>query len=170
MASFKRIRMGPARGGFSMTAGRMPVHPGWLGAIRRYLVAVGFGNLIWEMAQLPLYTLWRTEPVRSLWRAVLHCTAADVAIATVMLVIVLAIVGNAKWPNERSLAVAVAVIAGGAAYTMGSEYLNTVVRQTWAYTEWMPTLPWIGTGLAPLAQWLAVPAAAFVFVRRGARH
>ena len=153
-----------------MTTGHTPPHPGWLVAVRRYLLAVSFGNLIWEMAQLPLYTLWRTEPVRSLWRAVLHCTAADVVIATVMLVIVLAIVGDARWPNERSFVVAAAVIAGGFAYTIGSEYLNTVVRQTWTYTEWMPTLPLIGTGLAPLAQWLAVPAIAFVFVRRGARH
>ena len=133
-------------------------------------MVVAIGNLIWETAQLPLYTLWRTEPVRSLWRAVLHCTAADVVIATVILVIVLAIVGDARWPNERSFAVAAAVIAVGTAYTIGSEYLNTVVRRTWAYTEWMPTLPWIGTGLAPLAQWLAVPAVAFVFVRCGARQ
>jgi hypothetical protein len=162
--------VGQARDGFPMTTGRTPPRPGWLAAIRRYLLAVTIGNLIWEMAQLPLYTLWRTEPVRSLWRAILHCTAADLVIATVMLVIVLAIVGEARWPNERPIVVAAAVIAGGVAYTIGSEHLNTVVLRTWTYTEWMPTVPWIGTGLAPLAQWLAVPAVAFVFVRRGARQ
>ena len=28
--------------------------------VRRYLAAVAFGNFAWELAQMPLYTLWRT--------------------------------------------------------------------------------------------------------------
>jgi hypothetical protein len=125
---------------------------GLLAAIGRYVVAVAVGNLLWETAQLPLYTLWRTEPVRSLVRAVLHCTAGDVVIASVTLAFALATVGNLRWPDERLTAVAATVIAIGIAYTIGSEYLNTVVRRTWTYTEGMPMLPWTGTGLAPLAQ------------------
>ena len=138
----------------------------WLTAIRRYLIAAAVGNLIWETAQLPLYTLWRAEPIRSLVRAVLHCTAGDIVIAAVTLVIALATLGQARWPDERLAAVAAAVIGIGVAYTIGSEYLNTVVRRSWTYTEWMPTLPWIGTGLAPLAQWLVVPAFALFSARR----
>ncbi len=145
-----------------------PSRANWLSAVRRYLLAVAVGNLVWEMAQLPLYTLWRTGTVRLLLYAVLHCTAADIAIATVTLVLALVIIGDVRWPDERFAAIAVSVIASGVAYTIGSEYLNTVVRQSWAYTEWMPTVPWIGTGLAPLAQWIVVPAAAFVLVRGGA--
>jgi hypothetical protein len=150
--------------------GRTPHRPTWLTAIRRYLLAVAVGNLIWEMAQLPLYTLWRTGSARTLLHAVLHCTAADVVIATVTLVLALVAIGDARWPDERLIAVAAAVIASGIAYPIGSEYLNTVVRQSWTYTEWMPTAPWIGTGLAPLAQWVVVPAVAFVLVRRGVRQ
>ena len=62
--------------------------------------------------------------------------------------------------------IAVAVVGIGVAYTIGSEYVNTIVRRSWSYSEWMPTLPWLGTGLAPLAQWLVVPALAL----RAARH
>ena len=102
----------------------------------------------------------------SLARAVLHCTAGDMVIAAVTLVIALATLGNARWPDERLTAVAAAVIAAGVAYTIGSEYLNTVVRRSWTYTEWMPTLPWAGTGLAPLAQWVVVPAFALSSARR----
>ena len=148
----------------------------WLAAIRRFLIAAAVGNLIWETAQLLLYTLWRTEPARPLVHAVLHCMAGDIVIAAVTLVIALATLGHARWPDERSVAVASAVVMAGLAFTIGSEYLNTVVRRSWTYTEWMPTLPWIGTGLAPLAQWLVVPAFALFsaqqtpMARRNARH
>ena len=98
-----------------MTGDDASARPRWLAAVRRYLVAVAVGNLLWEAAQLPLYTLWRTEPVRSLVRAVLHCTAGDIVIAAVMRVIALVAVGNARWPNERLVAVVVVVVATGVA-------------------------------------------------------
>ena len=149
-----------------MTGDDASARPRWLAAVRRYLVAVAVGNLLWEAAQLPLYTLWRTEPVRSLVRAVLHCTAGDIVIAAVMLVIALVAVGNARWPNERLAAVVVVVVAAGVAYTIGSEYVNTIARRSWTYTEWMPTVPWLGTGLTPLAQWLFVPSLALAWATR----
>lgn len=30
----------------------------WLMVLRRYVVAIALGNLSWEFAQLPLYTIW----------------------------------------------------------------------------------------------------------------
>jgi hypothetical protein len=146
-------------------AGHVP-RLGWLTAIRRYLVVVALGNFAWEAAQLPLYMLWRTEPSRAIARAVLHCTAGDVAIATVALIIALVAVGNSQWPDEREVTVAVAVLVIGVTYTIGSEYINVVLRRSWSYTEWMPILPWTGTGLAPLAQWVVVPACALLSMRR----
>src|SRR4051812_9590756 len=90
----------------------------WLTAFRRYLAAIGAANLVWETSQLPLYTLWRTDPPGALAFAVLHCTAGDIAIASVALVIALALVGRTGWPAERWAAVAVAVILLGAGYTV----------------------------------------------------
>jgi hypothetical protein len=103
--------------------------------------------------------------MRTIVRAVLHCTAGDVVIAAVALIIALATVGTARWPDERALMVAMVVVAIGVTYTIGSEYVNTAVRRSWSYSEWMPTLPWIGTGLAPLAQWLVVPTLALTATR-----
>jgi hypothetical protein len=145
---------------------RRSCYAGWLTTITRYLVVVAVGNLVWETAQLPLYTLWRIEPARTIIRSVLHCTAGDVVIATASLVLALATVGTAHWPDERVIVVAVVAVATGVAYTIGSEYVNTVLRESWAYTERMPTLPWIGTGLAPLAQWVVVPALALASTHR----
>jgi hypothetical protein len=139
--------------------------PRWLAAIRRYLVAVACGNLLWEIAQLPLYTLWRDSPSSSIASAVLHCTVGDVVIATVALIGALTVVGSAEWPDEGSFRVGVTTLTLGVGYTIFNEYFNTVVRRSWTYTELMPTLPWFGTGLAPLAQWIVVPSVALVFAR-----
>jgi hypothetical protein len=58
-----------------------------------------------------------------------------------------------------------AVLAGGVAYTIYSEWLDTTVRQSWAYSPLMPVLPITGTGMAPLLQWIVVPSTALALTR-----
>lgn len=135
----------------------------WLAAIRRYLVAVSLGNLVWETAQIPLYTLWRTGTPSTITAAMLHCTAGDVLIAALTLVAALVVCGSSTWPRAGFARVALSAVALGLGYTIYSEYMNTVVRQSWAYAKAMPRLPWIGTGIAPLLQWIIVPAAGLLF-------
>jgi len=48
----------------------------------------------------------------------------------------------------------------GVAYTIFSEWLNVEIRRSWSYTAAMPVLPWLGTGLTPLLQWVIVPGLA----------
>jgi hypothetical protein len=48
--------------------------------------------------------------------------------------------------------------------------VNTAVRRSWSYNEWMPTLPWLGTGVAPLAQWLVVPTFALTAAQLAAHR
>ena len=48
----------------------------------------------------------------------------------------------------------------GAGYTIFSEWLNVQIRRSWSYTAAMPVLPFLGTGLTPLFQWLVVPGLA----------
>jgi hypothetical protein len=52
----------------------------------------------------------------------------------------------------------------GIAYTILSEWLNVEIRRRWSYTPAMPVIPWIGTGLTPLLQWLIVPGLAFAII------
>ena len=47
---------------------------------------------------------------------------------------------------------------GHAAY---NEYVNIMVRRSWAYADAMPKL--LGIGLSPLPQWVIVPAAAIAW-------
>lgn len=123
-------------------------------------------HFAWEVLQLPLYTLWRTGTLGEIAFAVLHCTAGDLMIATLSLLIALLLVGNFGWPSVTFGAVMAMTLGMGIGYTVYSEWLNTTVRKTWEYSEFMPTIPPLGTGLSPLMQWLIVPAIGFWMIRR----
>lgn len=138
----------------------------WLTILRRYLLSVGFGNLAWEFAQLPLYTIWREGSPKEIVFAAVHCAGGDLLIASTALLGALAIAGDGRWPHARFHMVAVLAVLGGLAYTVFSEWLNTEIRGSWAYTELMPTLPLIGAGVSPFAQWVVVPIASFWWARR----
>lgn len=133
---------------------------GWIGAMRRYIVVAALAHLVWEIVQLPLYTLWKTGTRGEQIFAVLHCTGGDILIAGSSLLTALALVGRRGWPDDGFSRVAGMTMVIGFGYTIYSEWLNTAVRVSWTYSELMPVVPWIGTGLSPLAQWLVVPALA----------
>ena len=125
----------------------------------RYLAAVALLHLLWEIAQLPLYTLWSESSPAAMAFAVVHCTVGDVLIAAISLYVAIVVCGKAHWPQMRYRRVAVVAVAIGVAYTVFSEWNNTVVSRVWAYSPWMPTL-W-GIGLSPVLQWFVIPSLAF---------
>ncbi|SMF22477.1 hypothetical protein SAMN06265365_104107 [Tistlia consotensis] len=135
----------------------------WLAALRRYLAALLLLNLLWETAQMPLYTVWYSGTPGEIAFDVLHCSLGDLLIATACLVLALGLVGSAGWPARRFGVVLAAATAAGVGYTVYSEWLNVSLRGSWAYAEAMPLLPPLGTGLAPLLQWLLVPPLALAW-------
>lgn len=138
------------------------IEANWLMALRRYIGASILFHLAWETLQLPLYTIW----VQALGKqafAVIHCTMGDAMIAALTMIIALIVCGASAWPAERSTRVYVVSLAAGIAYTIYSEWLNVSVRGSWAYSDRMPIVPLIGTGLAPLLQWTVVPTIAQYF-------
>ena len=141
---------------------------GWLAALRAYLFTIMIGNLFWETAQLPLYTIWKSGTFGEKTFAIVHCTGGDVLIALGALVIALVIVGHRRWPGRRFPPVAIVSIALGVSYTIFSEWLNIAVRKSWAYSDLMPIMHSFGfdVGISPLLQWIAVPLLSFWFARR----
>ena len=129
----------------------------WITALRRYALFMGPANLAWETLQVPLYTIWRDGTIGEIAFSVVHCTAGDLLIALACLGAALILLGDASWPGEGSLRVALAAVAFGLAYTMYSEWLNVAVRESWAYSPRMPVVPPLDTGLSPLLQWLLLP-------------
>lgn len=132
----------------------------------RYVIASDVLNLIWEIAQMPLYTLWLTGSIPEISYAILHCTVGDMLIATVSVTGARVILRARNWPKDRFVSVAVVTMALALTYTVFSEWWNVEVRQAWAYRDVMPRLPGIGTGLSPLLQWLVVPLLVFWIVAR----
>lgn len=124
-----------------------------------YIAPIVVLHLVWEILQLPLYTLWRESSSSAIAFAVLHCTLGDVMIAASSLYVAIVVCGGPHWPLERYKRVALMAGAVGLVYTVFSEWNNTVVTRSWAYSLWMPTL-W-GIGLSPVLQWLVIPAIVF---------
>lgn len=127
----------------------------------QYLPWLAALSLVWELAQLPLYTIWRS-PLPQIAFAVMHCTVGDLLIATAALMVALVATHAATPPEWKRARVVVVVTVTGLAYTLFSEWLNTAVTGNWAYSELMPVLR-VGAlqvGLSPLAQWLILPPVA----------
>lgn len=143
--------------------------PDWPRALRVYLVTIALGDLAWEAAHLPLYTIWRTGTPGEKAFAVVHCTGGDLLIALACLALALVLAGKPAWPVRTHRRVAVLTTGFGVAYTVFSEWLNIVVREAWAYSDLMPVVPVIDTGLSPLLQWVVVPWLALHLARRAAR-
>jgi len=113
------------------------------------------GHFFWEAAQLPLYTLWRTGTPHEIAFALIHCTGGDILITTVTLSAAVALAQYLRWPAFGWRMVFTTIVLG-AGYTIFSEWLNVEIRRSWSYTAAMPVVPFIGTGLTPLLQWLIV--------------
>ncbi len=138
----------------------------WLPMLRGYLVWTVAAHLGWEIVQLPLYTIWADETPGYIAFAVAHCTAGDVLIAGATLALSLVIAGRGAWPAERFWPVVLLATISGVAVTIYIEWLNTGVRQAWAYAEAMPVVPVLDTVLTPLAQWLVLPPLGLWLCRR----
>jgi hypothetical protein len=125
------------------------------------LYSAGY-HLGWELLQLPLYTIWRSDP-STIALAVVHCTGGDVLIALATYAVASAAARTWRWPTQRPALGIAAAIAAGVAYTAFSEWLNVSVRGSWAYADAMPVIG--GIGLSPLLQWVFVPLVALRTLR-----
>jgi len=141
----------------------------WIATLRRYALFMGPANLLWETLQLPLYTISREGGIGDIAFAVVHCTMGDLLIALACLVAALMLLGDDSWPAGRSVRVAATAVAFGLAYAVYSEWLNVVVRESWAYSVRMPVLPPLATGLSPLLQWLLLPLLGLWWAQREQR-
>jgi len=128
--------------------------------VLRYIPLFAALNLLWEIAQLPLYTLWTDSNPPQIAFAVAHCTLGDVAIGGAALIVALVITRAGSIETWRWGRIAAITTLMGAGYTAYSEWMNTVALQSWSYSKLMPVLQ-VGEfalGASPLLQWLLIPA------------
>ena len=137
-------------------------------ALVTYVLASTAGHAVWEMLQIPLYTIFWDASPGDIAFALFHCAAGDVLIAGATLALASVLTRSTLWQPDtgRARRVALLTLVLGVVYTIFSEWWNTGLRANWAYTAAMPVLPLLGTGVAPLAQWVVVPLVALWMTRR----
>ena len=131
-----------------------------------YVLVLTVVNLVWEIAQLPLYTLWTEASLAKKTFAILHCTIGDGLIGSATLALARLAFGGRRWPAQHYWRVALAATLLGIAYLIFSEWLNVSLRGSWAYRDAMPTVGPLATGLAPLLQWVILPPLVFLLKRK----
>lgn len=138
----------------------------------RYVPWLALLSLIWEIAQMPLYTLWSEGSPAYIAFAIAHCTAGDVLIGTASLVLALIALREERLERWRWRRISALAVLFGASYTLFSEWMNVTILSSWAYAESMPTVEVAGfeVGLSPLAQWLLVPPLAIYAAAKTARR
>ena len=123
-------------------------------------------NLAWEYWQVPFFRGMADQPH---WLGVKACTLAtlgDAGIALAAFWATAILEKDRSWilrPNRLDIATFLGV---GVVVTIVFEALATGMIQRWAYSDAMPRVPVIGTGLLPLLQWLVIPLLVLWFVRR----
>ena len=137
----------------------------WLAVLRNYFSWFAAANLVWETAHVPLYTIWTEGSAAKITFAILHCTGGDLLIGGASLLGALLLCGNSRWPEQRYWTVAALTILARFTYTVYSEWHNTLVSGSWAYSGLMPIIPGTSIGLSPIAQWFVIPLSAFVWSR-----
>lgn len=126
-------------------------------------------NFVWEMLQMPLFSYPADASLAQINLACTQASAGDAAMIVVAFWVAVFLQKDRRWflhPSVRSLAF---FILPGVIMTVVFEALATGPLNRWTYASSMPTLPGLGTGLAPIAQWLLLPPLIIFIVRRQVR-
>lgn len=122
-------------------------------------------NFVWEIWQAPLFL---NMDRLTHFETTLHCTQAalgDVIILLAAFWMVAWAATSRRWIFHPKRIQVTLFIVIGIVITIVFEAIAIHVLNRWQYAPAMPTLPMLGTGLAPILQWLIIPAL-IVFVMR----
>lgn len=98
-----------------------------------------------------------------------NCTLAtvgDVGISIAAFWAVAVISKSRQWFHQPRRWQISSFILVGVVITVVFEALATGALNSWQYAALMPTLPFLGTGLLPLLQWVLIPPITIWFVKR----
>ena len=127
-------------------------------------------NFVWEMLQMPLFEFPAQSSLAQMNLVCVQASAGDALMVVVAFWIVAAIQRDRSWILHPSIRSLVLFLVPGIIMTIAFEAMATGPLHRWAYTEAMPTLPVLGTGVAPLAQWLILPLILVYVVKRQIRQ
>ena len=123
-------------------------------------------HFVWEFVQVPTYTGMAELPH---WEAIKLCMSAtfgDVGFALPAFWVACLAARRRDWILRPTRFPTVIFVAVGIVLTAGLEYYYTNISLRWTYSELMPLVPPLGTGLSPLLQWFVVPLLVIWLTRR----
>ncbi|MGB7441519.1 MAG: hypothetical protein WA919_10655 [Coleofasciculaceae cyanobacterium] len=139
----------------------------WLNLPESNIVIFSFLlNFFWEMQQMPFF---QVSPEFTCVDVVNNCTLAtvgDAGISLTAFITVAVITKSRRWILQANWWQVGIFILVGIVITIIFEALATGVLNRWKYGDVMPTLPFFGTGLLPVLQWLLIPPLIIWFVNR----
>lgn len=123
-------------------------------------------NVVWEMLQMPLFSFPSETTLMEFSLLCLRASLGDALMLVIMYWLTAAYFKLRMWILYLNAYQITFFIAIGMIMTVIFEALATGPLQRWEYGELMPTLPILGTGVAPVLQWLLIPPLVLWFVRR----
>ena len=127
-------------------------------------------ELLWEVAQFPLYTVWQEGDWSYILYGLAHCTLGDLLILLVTYWVVSLLNRSRYWYLSNILVSGFLFTLLSLGYTIYSEIMNVSIKGTWNYTELMPIVPVIEIGGMPFLQWVLVPPVVLWLMRMFAPH
>lgn len=122
-------------------------------------------HFTWEVLQIPFYEgMAQAEHGAAVWQCTLT-TLGDTGIALAAYFGAAFAERSLTWLHSLSIRPLLIYFLIGLLATVVLEFLATEVQHRWTYSELMPTLPLLKTGLIPLVQWIIIPALALGAVR-----
>jgi len=127
---------------------------------------VGFlVNFIWEVLQSPLYTCSSLSVIQFL-PILLGSTFGDAVIMLGLYAVGYIKTRNLRWIfNIKKEEYALIAILGFLV-AIFIELANVGILERWAYTDFMPVLPFINVGLVPVIQLMLLPFIVFWIVKK----
>lgn len=123
-------------------------------------------HFTWEFLQAPLFlnmqTVTHLEGIRTCFQA----TLGDMVIILAAFWVTALVMRTRLWVAQVNWWSAGVFVGTGLVTTAVMEFLSTGTFARWTYDPAMPRIPLIGTGLAPLLQWLLIPLLVLWYLRR----
>ena len=123
-------------------------------------------HFVWEFLQVPTYA-GMAEMAH--WQGIKLCTSTtigDVGFALTAFWTASLVARTRHWIGRQGALPVLVFLAAGIALTIGFEFYYTQVTQRWTYSDLMPLVPPLGTGLSPLLQWIVIPPIVLWLSRR----
>ena len=114
-------------------------------------------ELLWEIAQFPLYTVWHEGDWSYILYGLVHCTLGDLLILVFVYWVISLLNRSRHWYRSNILFNGFLFTLLGLGYTIFSEFYNVSIKGNWGYTELMPIIPFVEIGGMPFMQWLLIP-------------